>query len=39
VIVVEFVGNNLTPCMSGYTTTAQISAKYAALTNVVGNYS
>jgi hypothetical protein len=30
VIVVEFVGNNLTPCMSGYTTTAQISAKYAA---------
>jgi hypothetical protein len=29
-IVVEFVGNNLTPCMSGYTTAAQISAKYAA---------
>jgi hypothetical protein len=29
-IVVEFVGNNLTPCMSGYTTAAQIGAKYTA---------
>ena len=29
-IVVEFVGNNLTTCMSGYTTPAQITAKYAA---------
>jgi hypothetical protein len=30
VMVVEFSGNNLTPCMSGYDTTAEIRAKYEA---------
>jgi hypothetical protein len=30
VLVVEFVGNDLTPCMKGYTTPDQIRAKYAA---------
>jgi hypothetical protein len=30
VMVIEFVGNNVTPCMNGYTTPAQIRAKYEA---------
>jgi hypothetical protein len=30
VMVVEFVGNNVTPCMSGYETPAEIRAKYEA---------
>jgi hypothetical protein len=30
VMVVEFVGNNLTPCMNGYDTPAQVRAKYEA---------
>ncbi|HKA92329.1 MAG TPA: hypothetical protein VKE97_00900 [Acidimicrobiia bacterium] len=30
VLVVEFVGNDLTPCMQGYTTPDQIRAKYEA---------
>ena len=29
-MVVEFVGNNVTPCMSGYETPAQVRAKYEA---------
>lgn len=30
VMVIEFVGNSLTPCMNGYTTPQQIRAKYEA---------
>jgi hypothetical protein len=30
VMVVEFVGNNVTPCMSGYETPAEVRAKYEA---------
>jgi hypothetical protein len=30
VMVIEFVGNNVTPCMNGYTTPDQIRAKYEA---------
>lgn len=30
VLVVEFVGNDLTPCMQGYTTPDQVRAKYEA---------
>ncbi|HYV59936.1 MAG TPA: hypothetical protein VFA62_07690 [Acidimicrobiia bacterium] len=30
VLVVEFVGNDLTPCMQGYTTPTQVRAKYEA---------
>jgi hypothetical protein len=30
VMVVEFVGNNLTPCMEGYRTPEQVRAKYEA---------
>jgi hypothetical protein len=30
VLVVEFVGNNLTPCMDGYDTPSQVRAKYDA---------
>jgi hypothetical protein len=30
VMVVEFVGNNLTPCMDGYDAPAQVKAKYEA---------
>lgn len=30
VMVVEFVGNNLTPCMHGYTAPEQVRAKYEA---------
>jgi hypothetical protein len=30
VMVVEFVGNNLTPCMNGYETPDQVRAKYEA---------
>lgn len=29
-LVVEYVGNNLTPCMNGFTSAAQVRAKYAA---------
>jgi hypothetical protein len=30
VLVIEFVGNNLTPCMDGYRTPDQVRAKYEA---------
>jgi hypothetical protein len=35
VLVVEFVGNDVTPCMSGYQTPDQIRAKYEADANVL----